>query len=218
MRVLVSPRVDRLLRGGGGAAGRPAKMVAETLAARENALVSLAESGARDLSRTLSAAEVAVVRAALAPERSPGCAGESVVGFVCTGSLLAGAAVGLRTPDAIAVRDHANLTWRSPLTGPNDERVGPRFPSMTGVYLPEVVLERVLAPGGIIVEPGVVAGVEDQSRLTPFEREMAQAGGCVAASAELAPVVILAAHIGLRVAAVVVVTGTDEEETDSGRS
>ena len=65
--------------------------------------------------------------------------GEGVVGYVCVGRPAA-AREGARAAGAgavIAVTDHANLTWRSPLTGPNDDSVGPRFPSMTGVYAPE---------------------------------------------------------------------------------
>ncbi len=154
---------------------------------------------------------------------------EPVVGYVCRGAWLSDirpAVVGgtasfgevggpLRV---VAVSDHVNLTWRSPLTGPNDEKVGPRFPSMTGIYLPETVLDRAGAAGGIIVETGVVAGVRDEGRLTPYEAEVARAPGYLAVSEELVPVVIVAAHMGLRVAAAVVMTGSEEEEIVCGRS
>ncbi len=109
--------------------------------------------------------------------------------------------------------DHADLTWRSPLTGPNDDLLGPRFPSMTGIYTPEVVMERLRAgedaPGpcvggeGIIVVPGVVAGVVDDCRLSDHEATMAAIAGCTGASSELAPVAVIAAHLGLQVAAAV---------------
>ena len=103
----------------------------------------------------------------------------------------------------VAVTDHANLTWRSPLTGPNDDRLGPSFPSMIGVYVPEVVSDRVPAGEGMIVVPGVVAGVLDDDRPSGFEAEAAGMLGCAALSSELVPVVIVAAHLGLRVAAAV---------------
>ena len=74
----------------------------------------------------------------------------------------------------VAVTDHANLTWRSPLVGRNDDEVGPRFPAMTGIYAPELVMERLGAEGGIIVTPGVVAGVEDHEHLSAYESETVQ--------------------------------------------
>jgi hypothetical protein len=194
MKVVVSPRASRE-RGG-------AASVARALAGAEGVTVSLCQAGVRTLNRPLSAAEVALLREALTGE-------EPLVGYVCLG---AG-----RPLCAVAVSDHVNLTWRSPLTGPNDEGVGPRFPSMTGIYRPEVVLDRVGAAGGIIVETGVVAGVQSELCLTPYESEVACAPGYLAVSEELVPVVIVAAHMGLRVAAVVVKAGYKEEETVCGR-
>ena len=104
----------------------------------------------------------------------------------------------------VAVPDHVNLTWRSPLTGPNDDSAGPRFPSMTGIYLPDLTAGRLSACEGMIVRSGVVAGVFDPARLNAFETEAVEAHAYAAVSAELVPVVIVAAHLGLRVAAAVV--------------
>jgi len=115
------------------------------------------------------------------------------------------------------VTDHANLTWRSPLAGPNDGRAGPRFPSMTGIYATELALARVGAREGMIVTSGVVAGVYDDGRLTAWEGEIAGEQRLVAVSAELVPVVIVAAHRGLRVAAVVVTVWSEQKEKCSGR-
>ena len=112
---------------------------------------------------------------------------------------------GVAAVEVVAVRDHVNLTWRSPLTGPNDDSAGPRFPSMTGVYLPDLTSGRLSAREGMIVRSGVVAGVFDPARLNAFETEAIEARGYAAVSAELVPVVIVAAHLGLRVAAAVVV-------------
>ena len=36
--------------------------------------------------------------------------------------------------EIVAISDHINLTGTSPLTGPNDERLGPRFVDMTDAY------------------------------------------------------------------------------------
>jgi hypothetical protein len=196
MRVLVGPRTDL-----GSDAATTA--VAHALAGPEGAVLSLTNVGVRTLSRSLTAAEVALLREALGGV-------DAIVGYVCRGSWLGAASAG-GTADRgvllVAVTDHANLTWRSPLTGPNDERVGPRFPSMTGVYAPEAVPDNVGAAEGMIVMRGVVAGVRDDRRLSAFEVEVAGGHGHLAASSELVPVVIVAAHAGLRVAAVVVAAG-----------
>jgi hypothetical protein len=210
VRVLVGPRAD-LSRDGVGAAA------ASRLAGPEGEVVSLLEAGVRNLSRRLSAAEVSLLREAL-------MGGDATVGYVCRG---AGTGIGARAGDAaagtadwearlVAVTDHANLTWRSPLTGPNDDRIGPRFPTMAGVYAPEAVLVRLGASEGMIVMPGVVAGVLDDGRLSGYEIEVASAQGYAVASSELVPVVIVAAHLGLRVAAVVVIAGCQEKETRGG--
>jgi hypothetical protein len=76
-----------------------------------------------------------------------------------------------------------------------------------------------VAVDGIILRPGVVAGVGDDRHLNAYEVRTAGIHGHVAASSELVPVVIVAAHMGLHVAAAVVTKGgSQEEETDCGRS
>lgn len=210
MRVLVGPRADLGL-------DAVAAAVVGRLAGREGAVVSLRETGIRDLSRRMSAAEVALLREALA-------GGDATVGYVCRGaatgisSATGEGAAGTTDREAglVAVTDHANLTWRSPLTGPNDDRIGPRFPTVAGVYEPAAVLDRLGASEGMIAMPGVVAGVLDDGCLSGYEREVARGQGYAAASSELVPVVIVAAHLGLRVAAVVMITGSSEKETRGG--
>jgi hypothetical protein len=211
MKVLVGPRA------GPGHDGAEAR-TAQTLAGPAGTVSSLLQLGVANLSRPLTAAEVSLLREALKGE-------EELVGYVCGGVHLGAAEAdtlddqGRRSVRVVAVTDHVNLTWRSPLTGPNDDRFGPRFPGMTGIYAAEAVLDRVGVARGMIVTPGVVAGVQDDRRLDAYEAGTAGACGHVAASSELVPVVIVAAHMGLRVAAAVVTTGrSQEEETGSGRS
>ena len=204
MRVLTGPRVHL-------EAGSVALAVVRSLAGAEGTVRSLREVGVRNLARPLTAAEVALMRDAMAGLRG------DVVGYVCCGTGVARAhqnpagadrAGAEAPPTVIAVTDHANLTWRSPLVGPNDERVGPRFPSVTGIYDPGLVAERLKAAEGmIVVAPGTVVGVRDDEQVNVFEKEMAETLGASAASSELVSVAIVAAQMGLRVAAVVIAAG-----------
>src|SRR5213080_4472223 len=50
----------------------------------------------------------------------------------------------------MVISDHINLLGANPLTGPNDDRFGPRFPDLTSVYAPELqsmVIEEARAMG-----------------------------------------------------------------------
>ena len=78
---------------------------------------------------------------------------------------------------------------------------------MTGIYSPEMVVDR-LAVEGIIVRPAIVAGVSDDHCLNAFEAEVIRTEAYQAASSELVPVAIVAAHMGVRLAAVVVLVGS----------
>jgi hypothetical protein len=178
-------------------------------------VVRLSRLGPFDFRRPLTCAEVHALRAALLGQelsrrqavgvgeeaggwRAAG-APDGIVGYVCGGRSTASARAAL-----LAVDDHVNLTWRSPLAGANDDRLGPRFPALTGCYAPDVVEALLAADPEPAVARGIVAGVVDQERPTAFEREVAGNLGLVALSSELVSVVILAAHLGLRVAALVV--------------
>jgi hypothetical protein len=231
MRVLVGPRLD-LERDGVAAAA------VKALAGPGGMVLELRRIGVKNFSRPLSAAEVALLResmvdsgAAAGDGAAPGNGAppreDAVVGYVCVGTPMeirgpesgvhavrAGGAMtsaGAQPAGLVAVSDHANLTWRSPLAGPNDDSVGPRFPSMTGIYAPQTVIDRLGAGEGMIVVPGVVTGVHDDGHLNAFEAEVGHGQGHAAASHELVPVIIVAAHMGLRVAAVVVIVGSSEK-------
>jgi hypothetical protein len=212
MKVFVGPRSDP--HGGDLVAE-----VARTLAGPRGSVVSLRELGVTTLRRPLTAAELAGLRAGLVGSGA-------VVGYVCQGlwsevgaepmrATVAGSRPGPRNQEPgevgagrpaclVVVADHADLAWRSPLRGPNDEAVGPRFPSLAGAYAPEAAADRLQGAEGMIVRRRVVAGVHDDQALLPFEVRMMTEMGFEAASCELVTPVIVAAHMKLRVAAVVV--------------
>jgi purine-nucleoside phosphorylase len=79
--------------------------------------------------------------------------------------ILTNAAGGVETTwsagDLMMVVDHLNLTGTSPLIGPNDESLGPRFPDMTHAYDESLrtALKDVAAQAKIPLREGVYAGL-----------------------------------------------------------
>lgn len=216
MRVLLSPGASRTAHGAEAAAA---------LGGDGEGVTDLTRAGIRNLRRRQSQAEVHALRKALlglgpGQDLVPRDPTDTVVAYVCEGRYL-GATVSTASAgptvtagavgvDVVAVTDHANLTWDSPLTGPNDDSLGPRFPVTAGLYEPAPVTS--LLGTLLVVHEGVVAGVWDESDPTPFESRVLSGGFLeegrefAAVSAELTTVAILAAHLGFRVAAAVVVS------------
>lgn len=180
-----------------------ARVFAKALAGPDGHVVFLGDSLSRAMARRpLSAAEIRDIRTAILgfdpeslSETNPLSAG--IVGYVCGGVSVGAAGAG----SLVAVEDHVNLTWRSPLAGSNDERIGPRFPSLSGVYAPEEVLDRVASVCERPAARAVVAGVGDARGLLPFESHVLREQNVGVVTSELVPVVLLAAHLGFRVAA-----------------
>jgi purine-nucleoside phosphorylase len=113
--------------------------------------------------------------------------------------------------DLMLIRDHiglATLTGQNPLIGPNDDRLGPRFPAMTGAYdaaLRNLTLEAT-SQVGITLHEGIYAMVTGPSYETPAELGFLRAIGADAVGMSTVPEVIAARHAGMRVLAISVVT------------
>ncbi len=101
----------------------------------------------------------------------------------------------------MVIRDHLNLLGSNPLTGPNDETLGPRFPDMTAAYDP-AMSAKALAAGkklGVPISEGVYAAMPGPSYETPAEIRMLRALGADAVGMSTVPEVIAARHGGMRV-------------------
>lgn len=118
----------------------------------------------------------------------------------------------------MVITDHLNLMGSSPLMGPNDDRLGPRFPDMSHAYSEEGqrALRDAAQAVGIRVESGVYCGVVGPAYETPAEIRMMQRLGADAVGMSTVPEVIVANHSGMRVAGLSLITnaaaGLSEEK------
>ena len=112
-------------------------------------------------------------------------------------------------PGAIAlVTDHINMLGANPLTGPNDERIGPRFPDMTEVYDAELrgVIEASGKALGLDLAHGVYLATPGPSFETPAEILAFRATGADLVGMSTVPEAILARHAGMKVLGLSIVT------------
>ena len=113
----------------------------------------------------------------------------------------------------MAITDHINLLGVNPLTGPNDDAVGPRFPSLRDAYDPALLRAAARGRGGARDRPR--RGRLPRHR-RPDVRDARRRSGCSAplgadaVGMSTVPEVILARHAGLRVAAVSAITNLAE--------
>jgi purine-nucleoside phosphorylase len=110
--------------------------------------------------------------------------------------------------DLVFLRDHINLQADNPLRGPNDERLGVRFPDMLHAYDPTLLdLASVIAQAnGIRSHRGVYVALQGPNLETPAEYEFMHRIGADVVGMSTVPEVIVARHAGLRVFAVSVVS------------
>ncbi|GMQ94532.1 MAG: purine-nucleoside phosphorylase [Acidimicrobiia bacterium] len=110
--------------------------------------------------------------------------------------------------DLVIISDHLNLTGKNPLTGPNDDRIGPRFPDMSEVYSPDLreSLASVFTEVGLTPHEGVYAWFLGPSYETPAEVQMAKRLGADLVGMSTVPEAIAARHMGATVVAVSLVT------------
>jgi purine-nucleoside phosphorylase len=106
------------------------------------------------------------------------------------------------------IRDHIDMLRDHALRGPNDDRLGPRFPDMTHAYAPELrALVRETAAGlGIALAEGVYVAMPGPTYETPAEVRMLQRMGADATGMSTVPEVVAARHMGARVIGISCIT------------
>ena len=130
-----------------------------------------------------------------------------VIGRLGAKSLILTNASGAINPDfarghLMLITDHINLLGANPLTGPNEDRWGPRFVDQTEVY--DLGLrEKLKGAGqycGIHLCEGVYAAMAGPTYETPAEVRFLRTIGADAVGMSTVPEAIVARHMGVRVA------------------
>jgi purine-nucleoside phosphorylase len=126
-----------------------------------------------------------------------------------------GIADGFSVGQPVLIRDHLNLTGRSPLSGPPPPAGYPsRFTDLTGLYAPRLrALAREADPS--LVE-GVYAALPGPHYETPAEITMLRTLGADLVGMSTALEAIAARHLGAEVLAISLVTNLAAGLTDSG--
>lgn len=120
--------------------------------------------------------------------------------------------------DVMLIEDQLNFTGTNPLIGPNDDRVGLRFPDMSRAYDPD--LRRMAAEaGGPELRRGIYAGIPGPSLETSVERRFLRNSGGDAVGMSTVIEVIAAVHAGFRVLGLSAITnsatGGPEQQPDT---
>jgi purine-nucleoside phosphorylase len=129
-----------------------------------------------------------------------------------TGVILTNAAGAINTQyrpgDLVLISDHINLLGANPLTGPNDNSLGPRFPDMSEAYSIEYrkVAQEAAQGLGFAMKEGVYAAVPGPSYETPAEIRYLRTIGADLVGMSTVPETIVANHSGMKVLAISCVT------------
>jgi len=108
----------------------------------------------------------------------------------------------------MVMRDHINLTGRSPLIGPNADELGPRFPDLTEAWSPRLRagLFAAAEAEGVELAEGVYVGLIGPNYETPTEVRMLAGLGGDAVGMSTVLECIAARWVGLEVCGVSLVT------------
>jgi purine-nucleoside phosphorylase len=110
--------------------------------------------------------------------------------------------------DLVLISDHINLLGSNPLTGPNDDALGPRFPDISEAYS-RGYREIARAAGteiGVTLAEGVYAAVPGPSYETPAEIRYLRTIGADLVGMSTVPEAIAANHAGMKVLGISCVT------------
>ncbi len=110
--------------------------------------------------------------------------------------------------DIVIIKDHINLMGDNPLIGPNDEKIGPRFPDMSNAYDKELrkIAKEVALENKLYIHEGVFAAMTGPNLETAAEYRFLRTIGADTIGMSTVPEVITAVHCGLKTIGISVVT------------
>jgi purine-nucleoside phosphorylase len=108
----------------------------------------------------------------------------------------------------MAITDHINLLGTNPLIGPNDDRIGPRFPDMSEPYSKKLLdlIRKVALDNKIPLANGVYAAMSGPCLETRAEYRMLKTMGADAIGMSTVPEVITAVSCAMKVLGLSVIT------------
>lgn len=106
-----------------------------------------------------------------------------------------------RKGEIVVIEDHINFMGVNPLIGPNDERLGPRFPDMVAPYSPRLakIVEDTAREIKQSVRRGVYVGVSGPNLETRAEYRMLRGWGADLVGMSTVPEVITGVHMGMEI-------------------
>ena len=110
--------------------------------------------------------------------------------------------------ELVLIRDHINLMPEHPLRGPNDDRLGDRFPDMSNAYDSKLRsrIQQIAQQHNIALKEGVYCGFQGPSLETPAEYKFIHIIGADMVGMSTVPEVIVANHCNMQVIAFSIVT------------
>jgi len=119
--------------------------------------------------------------------------------------------------DIMVIIDHINLTGQNPLTGPNDDDWGVRFPDMSAPY-DRKLAESAANAGkeeGVLLQKGIYAGLMGPSLETPAEVRFLKTIGADAVGFSTVQEVIAGVHAGMKILGLSVITNIHNPDNPS---
>ena len=110
--------------------------------------------------------------------------------------------------DLVLLADHINLLGDNPLTGSNDESLGPRFPDMSAPYDSELreLARDVARDMKLTLREGVYVAVPGPNLETPAEYRFLRTIGADVVGMSTVPEVIVAVHGGMKTLGISIIT------------
>ena len=110
--------------------------------------------------------------------------------------------------DMMLISDHINFSGSNPLIGANDDDFGPRFPDQSNVYDRDLraQVRSAAAAAGIPLREGIYMMFSGPTFESPAEIVFARVAGASAVGMSTVPEAICAAHCGIKVIGISLIT------------